>query len=129
MTNLVPAIPPGSVALPGRYAKGIVAIVTAVVAMVVTALTDDVITMVEVLGIAAFVLNAVGVTLVRNGTSGAARYAKAIVAVLFLAVQAAIPLVAEGSIPTSGWLLILLAGLSAFATEEIPNAPAGPEVE
>jgi hypothetical protein len=49
--------------------------------------------------------------------------------VLFLAVQAAIPLVAEGSIPTSGWLLILLAGLSAFATEEIPNAPAGPEVE
>lgn len=115
---------PGSVELPSRYAKAIVAIVTAVVALVVTALTDGVVTGVEVLSIFAFVLNAVGVELAKNQPTGVLRYAKALVAVFFLGVQAAIPILANGEITTSGWLLILLAGLSAFATEKIPNAPA-----
>lgn len=109
------------VELPGRYAKAIVAILGAVVAMGVTALTDDVVTRVEVLGIVAFVLNAVGVELVRNQASGILRYAKALVAVGFLAVQAAIPIVANGEISTSGWLLILLAGISAFSVGIVPN--------
>lgn len=116
-------VSPGAVELPGRYAKFIVAALTAVVAMVVTALVDDVVTQVEVLSIVAFVLNAVGVELAKNAETGILKYAKALVAVGFLAVQAAIPLLAEGEITTSGWLLILLAGLSAFATQAIPNAP------
>lgn len=116
-------VSPGAVELPGRYAKFIVAALTAVVAMVVTALVDDVVTQVEVLSIVAFVLNAVGVELAKNAETGILKYAKALVAVSFLAVQAAIPLLTEGEITTSGWLLILLAGLSAFATQAIPNAP------
>lgn len=126
MSHIEPTFPPGAVELPSRYAKAIVAILTAVVALVVTALTDDVISSVEVLSIFAFVLNAVGVELAKNRETGVLRYAKALVAVFFLAVQAAIPLLTEGEITTSGWLLILLAGLSAFATEKIPNAPATP---
>lgn len=121
MSHIDPAITPGAVQLPARYAKFIVAALSAVVALVVAALSDNVITTVEVLSMVAFVLNAVGVEMARNAETGALRYAKAIVAVFFLAVQAAIPLVAEGEITTSGWLLILLAGLSAFATEKIPN--------
>lgn len=117
-----PVIAPGAVQLPARYAKFIVAALTAVVALVVTALGDGVVTGVEVLSMVAFVLNAVGVEMARNAETGILRYAKAIVAVFFLAVQAAIPILAEGEITTSGWLLILLAGLSAFATEKIPNA-------
>lgn len=122
MSPIVP-VTPGAFELPGRYAKFIVAALTAVVAMVVTALVDDVVTTVEVLGIVAFVLNAIGVELAKNAETGILHYAKAIVAVFFLGVQAAIPLLAEGEITTSGWLLILLAGLSAFATQAIPNAP------
>jgi hypothetical protein len=124
MTHIDPAVPPGSIELPSRYAKAIVAILTAVVGLVVAALTDNVVTTVEVLGMVAFVLNAIGVELVRNGASGAAKYAKAIVAAVFLAVQAAIPIVAEGEITTSGWLLIILAGLNVFAVGTVPNAPA-----
>lgn len=122
MTHIDPAIRPGAVELPARYAKFIVAALTAVVALVVTALGDNVITTVEVLSMVAFVLNAVGVEMARNAETGILRYAKALVAVFFLAVQAAIPILTEGEITTSGWLLILLAGLSAFATEKIPNA-------
>lgn len=122
MTHIDPAIRPGAVELPARYAKFIVAALTAIVALVVTALGDGVVTTVEVLSMVAFVLNAVGVEIARNAETGILRYAKAIVAVFFLAVQAAIPIIAEGEITTSGWLLILLAGLSAFATEKIPNA-------
>jgi hypothetical protein len=122
VTHIDPAIRPGAVELPARYAKFIVAALTAVVALVVTALGDGVVTTVEVLSMVAFVLNAVGVEMARNAETGILRYAKAIVAVFFLAVQAAIPILTEGEITTSGWLLILLAGLSAFATEKIPNA-------
>jgi hypothetical protein len=123
VSHIDPIFTPGAIQIP-HYAKAIVAMLGAVVAMIVTALTDNVVTSVEVLGMVAFVLNAIGVELVRNQATGILRHAKAIVAVGFLAVQTAIPLVATGEITTSGWLLILLAGLSAFAVDTIPNAPA-----
>lgn len=109
------------VELPSRYAKAIVAIVTAAVGVLVTALTDDVVTLVEALGVAIAVVTAVGVYLVPNLSDGVGRYAKGIVAVVGTALQAAVPLVSDGSIPMSGWLLILLSALGAVSVGIVPN--------
>jgi hypothetical protein len=111
------------VELPSRYAKALVAIATAVVALLVTALTDDVVTLVEVLGVGVAGVTAVGVYLVPNLPAGVGRYAKAAVAVVGTGVQAAIPLVTDGTITSSGWLLILLAVLGALSVGIVPNQP------
>ncbi|WP_460701735.1 hypothetical protein, partial [Myceligenerans halotolerans] len=104
-----------------RYAKAIVAILTAALGVLVTALTDDVVTLVEVFGIAIALVSAVSVYLVPNLSDGVGRYAKAIVAVVGTALQAAVPLATEGTITTSGWLLILLAALGAVSVGIVPN--------
>jgi hypothetical protein len=110
------------VELPGKYAKALVAIATAVLALLVTALTDDVVTLVELLGISVAGVTAVGVYLVPNLPDGAGRYAKAGVAIVGTGVQAAIPLATAGMITTSGWLLILIAVLGAVSVGIVPNA-------
>jgi hypothetical protein len=109
------------VELPSRYAKAIVAILAAVVALLVSALTDDVVTLVEVLGIFTAGVTAIGVYLVPNLPSGVGRFAKAAVAVVGTGIQAAIPLATEGAITNSGWLLILLAVLGAVSVGIVPN--------
>lgn len=109
------------VELPSKYAKALVAIATAVVALLVTALTDDVVTLVEVLGIFVAGVTAIGVYLVPNLPSGVGRYAKAAVAVVGTALQAAVPLATEGAITNSGWLLILLSVLGALSVGIVPN--------
>jgi len=109
------------VELPSVYAKAIVAILTAAVAVLVTALSDDIVTLVEVLGIFVAVVTAVGVYLVPNLSSGAGRYAKLAVAVVGAGLQAAVPLATDGAITNSGWLLILLAVLGAVSVGIVPN--------
>ncbi|MBE1877304.1 hypothetical protein [Myceligenerans pegani] len=109
------------VELPSRYAKAIVAIIAAALSVLVTALTDDVVTLAEVLGIAVAVVTAVSVYLVPNLPTGIGHYAKAIVAVAGTALQAAVPLAVEGTIDVSGWLLILLAALGAVSVGIVPN--------
>lgn len=121
MTTPQPGFEP--VELPSRYAKAFVAVATAVIAVLVTALTDNVVTVSEVLGISIAFLTAVGVYLVPNLEAGVGRWAKAIVAVVGTAVQAAAPLV-DGGWTTSSWLLVALAALGALTVGIAPNAPA-----
>ena len=112
------------VELPSRYAKAIVAILTAAAAVLVTALSDNHVTLVEVLGIFVAVVTAIGVYLVPNLSSGVGRYAKAAVAIVGTGLQAAVPLATEGAITNSGWLLILLAVLGAVSVGIVPNRQA-----
>lgn len=109
------------VELPSRYAKAIVAILAAVVALLVSALTDDHVTLTEVLTIFTAGVTAVGVYLVPNLPAGVGRFAKAAVAVVGTGIQAAIPLASDGAITNSGWLLILLAVLGAVSVGIVPN--------
>ncbi|WP_460708388.1 hypothetical protein, partial [Myceligenerans halotolerans] len=104
-----------------RYAKAIVAILTAALGVLVTALSDDVVTVVEALGVAVAILTAVMVYLVPNLEAGPARYLKLMVAVVGTGLQAAIPIATEGTITSSGWLLILLAALGAVSVGIVPN--------
>lgn len=110
------------VELPSRYAKAFVAILTAVLAVLVTALTDNTVTLVEGLGIGVAGLTAVSVYLVPNLDAGAGKYAKVIVAVVGTAAQAAVPLVVDGAFPPSAWLLVALAALGALSVGITPNA-------
>lgn len=112
------------VELPSRYAKAFVAIAAAGLAVLVTALTDNVVTLVEVLGIAVALLTAVSVYLVPNLDAGASRYTKFGVAVLGTGLQAAVPLIVDGRFPASAWLLVLLAALGAVSVGITPNAPS-----
>lgn len=109
------------VEVPGHYAKAFVAVATAVLAVLVTAATDNVVSTSEVLGIAVAFLTAVGVYFVPNLSGSVGRYAKAIVAVLGTAVQAAVPLV-DGGWTTTSWLLVVLAALGALTVGIAPNA-------
>lgn len=111
------------VEIPSRYGKAFVAIATAVLAVVVTALTDNAVTLVETLGIVVAGLTAVGVYLVPNLNGSVGHYAKAVVAVVGVAVQAAVPLVVDGAFPPSAWLLVLLAALGALSVGITPNTP------
>ena len=89
------------VELPSHYAKALVAILTAALAVLVTALDDSIITAVEGAHIGLAVLTAIGVYLVPNLPTGVGRYAKALVAVAGAGLQAAVPLLTDGDIATS----------------------------
>lgn len=115
------------VELPSAYAKAIVAIAMAALTALVAALTDDQLTVVELVHVAVAVVTAVGVYLVPNLPSGVGRYAKALVAIAGTALQAAVPLLTEGSIGVSGWLIVILAALSAVSVGIVPNSGYTPE--
>jgi hypothetical protein len=107
--------------LPSVYAKAIVAILTAALTVLAAALTDGVVVLDERFGIALALVNAAAVYLVPNLPSGVGRYAKAIVAVVGTALQAALPLIINGSLPASSWLLVLIAALGALSVGIVPN--------
>lgn len=117
------------VELPSRYGKAFVAIVAAVLAVVITALTDNVVTLTEGLGIGVAFVTALSVYLVPNLPSGAGRYAKAAVAVVGTGLQAAVPLVVDGGFPSSAWLLVALAALGALSVGITPNSLPTGELE
>lgn len=109
------------VELPSMYAKAIVAIVTAGLTVLAAALTDGVVVLDERLGIGLAIVNAMAVYLVPNLPSGVGRYAKAIVAVVGTALQAALPLIVNGALPASAWLMVLIAALGALSVGIVPN--------
>jgi len=109
------------VELPSKYSKAIVAILAAGLTVLAAALTDGVVVLDERFGIALAIVNAVAVYLVPNLSAGPGRYAKAIVAVVGTALQAAIPLIVNGSLPASSWLLVLIAALGALSVGIVPN--------
>ena len=119
MTTSSPQFEP--VELPSRYAKAIVAILTAGATVLATALTDNFVTVDERFGIALAIVNAIAVYFVPNLSAGVGRYAKMIVAFVGTGLQALIPLLDGGGIPATTWLLVLVAALGAVSVGIIPN--------
>jgi len=109
------------VEIPSRYAKAIVAILTAVVTVLAAALTDNYVTHMELAGIGIALLTAVAVYLIPNLPAGIGRWAKAIVAVIGTGLQALVPLLSSGELSTSGWLMVLVAALGAVSVGIVPN--------
>lgn len=109
------------VELPSKYAKAIVAILTAAATVLATAITDNFVTLDERLGIALAIVNAIAVYLVPNLNAGVGRYAKLIVALVGTGLQAALPLIVDGTFPPSAWLLVLVAALGAVSVGIVPN--------
>lgn len=108
--------------LPSRYAKSIVAILTAVITVIVAALGDGVVSTAELAQIGIAFLTAFGVYAVPNiqdQTVGA--WAKALVAVLGTALQALIPFLLNGEVTNAQWLMVFLAALGALAVGIVPN--------
>ena len=107
--------------LPSHYSKAIVAILTAAVVAVIAALTDDIVTAVEVTQIAVAIVAAIGVYLIPNLPSGVGRYAKALVAMGGAGLQALTTVLMDGSFTTQGALVVLLAVLGSVSVGIIPN--------
>lgn len=119
-----PSYTPEPVEIPSMYAKAIVAIFMAALAVVLTALSDDVITLAEWVGVALAIVSAVGVYLLPNLPHGVQQYSKMLIAILFAALQALAPLVLEGTITRTGYILIALAVLNAVGVGIVPNTGA-----
>src|SRR5687768_14088661 len=109
------------VELPSKYSKAIVAILTAALTVLAAALTDGVVVLDERFGIGLALANALAAYRVPNLPAGVGRYAKALVAVVGTALQAALPLIINGTLPASSWLLVLIAALGALSVGIVPN--------
>jgi hypothetical protein len=112
----------------GAYAKSIVSILAAALAILATALTDGVVTSAEYVNIGIATLTAVGVFLVPNLPDKARGYTKSIVAFGGAALAALITILGASygflDVTASDWITVLLAGLGAIGVAIIPNAPA-----
>lgn len=106
----------------GHYAKSIVYIALAAVTFLVTALTDDVLGVDEILNLVVIVLGAIGVYAVPNMPETFAKYAKTGIAFLTAAVIAGLSFLTDG-ITTTEWLQIIIAAFTAIGVYIIPNEP------
>jgi hypothetical protein len=115
----------------GAYAKSIVSILAAALAILATALTDGVVTSAEYVNIGIATITAVGVFLMPNLPDRHRGYTKALVA--FGGAALAALLTALGAnygfldVNPSDWITVLLAGLGAIGITILPNSPE-PEV-
>lgn len=103
-----------------QYAKAITYIALAVVAVIVTALADDVITTSELINIAIIGLGAVATYLIPNLSNGAGQYLKSGVAFLaagLVAVQSFL----TGGITTAEWLQVAVAAFAGIGVYIVPN--------
>ena len=109
-----------------HYSKAITYIAMAALTFLVTALSDNVLAVDEVLNLVVIVLGAIGVYLVPNFPEGAAKVAKTGVAFLTAAVVAALSFL-TGGIEVTEWIQIVLAAFAAVGVYIIPNGPEVPE--
>lgn len=105
-----------------HYGKSIVYIALAAVAFLTTALTDNALSVEEILNLVVVVLGAIGVYWVPNAPENLAKYAKTGVAFLTAAVVAALSFLTDG-ITTSEWLQIVVAAFAAVGVFIVPNEP------
>lgn len=105
-----------------HYAKAIVYIALAVVGVLVTALTDDVVTMPELVNIAIIGVGAVATYLVPNLPEGPGGFLKAAVAFVAAALVALQSFLTDG-ITTAEWLQIAVAAFAGIGVYIIPNEP------
>lgn len=116
------------VELPSKYAKTIVAIAVAVLTAVAAAMSDGVVSSVELAHIGLALVTAIGVYGVPNAPDGAAAYAKAFVAVVGTGLQVLIPFLIDGALTPSQWLLVLVAAIGALGVGVVPNVETVQEV-
>ncbi|URP22238.1 membrane protein [Microbacterium phage Big4] len=109
-----------------HYSKAITYIAMAALTFLVTALSDNVLSVDEVLNLVVIVLGAIGVYLVPNFPEGAAKVAKTGVAFLTAAVVAALSFL-TGGIEITEWIQIVLAAFAAVGVYIVPNGPENPE--
>jgi hypothetical protein len=111
-----------------EYAKSIVMVLAAGLGIFTAAISDGVVSPVEWVNIGISLVAAVGVYLIPNLSSGAAAYAKSIVAFGGAALAALALIVANvanfGVVTPSDWLGVVLAGLGAIGLYIVPNSKA-----
>jgi hypothetical protein len=104
------------------YAKSVLAIVAAAIGILVTGLSDNVLTPTELTNVAIVIVTALGVYLVPNLPEGPAKYLKFAVALLGAALVTLSSLL-DGGVTTSEWLQVALAALTALGVYVVPNTP------
>jgi hypothetical protein len=104
-------------------AKSIVSVVGALLAVFVTALSDNQITAVEWWGIAVALATAVATYWVSNDVR---TYAKAVVTFLGSISAVVVTSLADGHVDSAEWYGILVAVAAALAVYRVPNDPAIP---
>ncbi|UDL16427.1 membrane protein [Microbacterium phage Zooman] len=109
-----------------HYAKAITYIAMAGLTFLVTALSDNALSVEEILNLVVVVLGAIGVYAIPNFPEGAAKVAKTGVAFLTAAVIAALSFL-TGGIEVTEWIQIVLAAFAAVGVYIIPNGPETPE--
>lgn len=112
------------VELPSKYAKAIVAIVTAVLTVFAGALVDNVVDTVDGVNVLIAFLTAFGVYAVPNFDRSVGVYLKVVIAFVGTGAQALVPFLMEGSVSPAQWLVVGLAAIGALGVGIVPNAPA-----
>jgi hypothetical protein len=105
------------------YAKSILLVIASAVTILVAALSDNVVTVPELINVGIAIVTAVGVYFVPNLEAGVARYFKFIVALLGAALTALASFVSDG-VTAAEWLQILLSALAAIGVVIVPNQRA-----
>lgn len=106
-----------------HYAKSLLYIALAVVGVLVTALTDDLITVDELVNIGIIGVGAIVTYLVPNLPEGVGRYAKVIVTFVIAALVALQSFLTDG-VTTTEWLQIAVAAFAGIGVYVTPNEPA-----
>lgn len=104
----------------GHYGKSITYVALAAVTFLVTALTDDTLSMEEFLNLGVVILGAVGVYVIPNSPEGVARFLKTGVTAATAALVAILSFLTDG-ISTTEWLQIGIATLAAVGVYIVPN--------
>lgn len=109
------------------YAKSIVYIALTAVMFLITALTDDTLTVEEILNLAVAVIGAVVVYAVPNFSSTVGRYAKTIATAVTAGILLAISFLTDG-ISLVEWMQIGVAALAAIGVYIVPNKTPGASI-
>lgn len=103
-----------------QYAKALMYIALAAVAFLVTALSDSVLALDEILNLVIVVVGAVGVYLVPNLPAGVGAYAKTIIAFITAGVIALLSFL-TGGVTITEWLQVILAAFAGIGVYIVPN--------
>lgn len=105
-----------------QYAKALMYIALAAVAFLVTALSDSVLALDEILNLVVVVAGAFGVYWVPNLPAGAGAYAKTIIAFVTAGVIALLSFL-TGGVSLTEWMQVLLAAFAGIGVYITPNEP------
>lgn len=105
------------------YAKSLLYVLLAVAGVLVTALTDNVVTTSELVNVGIIGVGAVGVYWVPNLPEGPAQYLKTVVAFVAAALVALSSFLSDGITPAE-WLQIAIAAFAGVGVYIIPNEPS-----